>query len=559
LTQRNAEADAQIDMVGGDEIKITGNRGAPATSTIEVLRTTATDVAFAYRLEDVTQPADLVIAPETPGSIELGGDGTFQVTDPARILLGVSDSPGALTLTAASGSQTYLGAVELLQDTTLESGGDVSFSSTVDTGEDLDPGEERRLEVNASGTTAFAGAVGTQSALQGLTVGTPGATGASGGIDFSGAGRVVTGAGGISLKPQDRNAVEDPEATLYSRDPLSFETSGDFETGRYEKLSVVGGLDIQANTVRVGDISAFGIDVDAATIELLARDEGGQQQVADYVANDIRFSTLPSIDYTGTAAPVVTLATDDGAVRTPGVLSDFEVRLIRPDGSEVSAADFLDEETVLDLTPTGPLAVGDPSSVTPQETVQVAALLEPRFGAEGPSMVTSRPGAAEMLAFLECAQPPGAGAVSNDCLALMAAAGAAPARLDDPAFATERAHEVVALYRRITDPDPQAQQLRDALARAADDYHQLGAPAGVGGAAFYHFLERSPHHAQALETLDLLAFLLAQVRLMDLAEDDFQQVERALAEQFLAATPGDELSADALLEAVHTSHTSVLR
>jgi hypothetical protein len=163
--------------------------------------------------------------------------------------------------------------------------------------------------------------------------------------------------------------------------------------------------------------------------------------------------------------------------------------------------------------------------------------------------VSSRPGAADALAFIACAQPGGC----------PAAEGAAPTRLDDPVFATERAHEVATLYRRLGDPDPPAQQLRDALASAADDYFQLGAAAGVGGAAFYRFLEASPHHAQALELVDRLAFLLAQVRLMDLAEDDFRQVERTLAEQLLAGISSNALSADELLEAVHTSHTGVLR
>jgi hypothetical protein len=191
----------------------------------------------------------------------------------------------------------------------------------------------------------------------------------------------------------------------------------------------------------------------------------------------------------------------------------------------------------------------------------VAALLEPRFGRERPPRVTSRPGAADVLAFIECAQPDSA-AAAGACLAPVAPGEAAPALQEgaiDPVFATERARQTAALYRRLTDPDPQAQQRRDALGRAAGDYRQLGATAGVGGTGFYHFLERSPHHAQAFEFLDQLALLLAQLRLMDLAEDDFQQVERVVAEQILAATPGEGLSAEALLEAAHTNHGGVLR
>jgi filamentous hemagglutinin family protein len=582
LIQRDATAEADIEITGIDEIHIDGADGGTGgrhTSTIESLLTTGSGLDFRYQLEAELQPADLVIL---ESSTAVGGDGTFvnlagdvllgggvvaerdltvQVLSANRIALGADASSKAVS---TGGSQTYLGRMELLEDAELVSGREVFFESTVDT----DPGvpeTEPALAVIAGGKTTFGGSVGAQRALGGLSVETPGdiefGPAEPGDTGFPGTLRVVTGEGGILLNTgttRDFTGSPPHPATLYNREgSLSFETDGGFETGHYEKLSTVGRLEIQADSARVGDLSAFAIDVDADGIVLLARPEGGEAEVADYVASLIRFSTHPEIEGTAAGQAIVTLATQDGVVLMPGSQREFEVRLFQPDGSGVSPGDLLRGETVLDLTPTGPLAVGDPSSAIPRPPVEVAALIEPRFGRERPPRVTSRPGAADVLAFIECAQPEGAGAAVG-CPAPGEAAPALEGGAIDPVFATERAHQTAALYRRLTDPEPRAQKRRDALGRAAGDYRQLGATAGVGGGGFYHFLERSPHHAQALEFLDQLALLLAQLRLMGLAEDDSQQVERVVAEQILAATPGEGLSAEALLEAAHTGHGGVL-
>ncbi|MGI9177590.1 MAG: right-handed parallel beta-helix repeat-containing protein, partial [Pirellulales bacterium] len=79
--------------------------------------------------------------------------------------LGQATTSGILVSAGVStpaGSQAYAGAVTLLSDVTITSGGDIGFSSTVD--------GARRLTLSSGNAIAFAGVVGGATPLQGITL-----------------------------------------------------------------------------------------------------------------------------------------------------------------------------------------------------------------------------------------------------------------------------------------------------------------------------------------------------------------------------------------------------
>ena len=110
----------------------------------------------------------------------------------------------------------------------------------------------------------FRGDIGTSERLTGLEL-------HADRIEFTTAERVVTDSGGIALNvPLDDSATDGaPDvATIYdTQGSIAFETTGDFEIGRLQKFTALGGLSIRAEgTASFSDLTALGIAVDAPTI-----------------------------------------------------------------------------------------------------------------------------------------------------------------------------------------------------------------------------------------------------------------------------------------------------
>ena len=103
--------------------------------------------------------------------------------------------------------------------------------------------------------------------------------------------------------------------------------------GGFEKISVTGALEISADEVRVADLSADRIQIDAPQIELLRRapspleladgstvvDDG-----LDIVANEIVFSSSPTLVGAG---PAPTLVLGSGGLTIQGILSVYDIRI----------------------------------------------------------------------------------------------------------------------------------------------------------------------------------------------------------------------------------------
>jgi filamentous hemagglutinin family protein len=407
-----------------------------------------------------------------------------------------------------------------------------------------------QLQVTAAGTgdslsrVTFRGDIGTNERLTGLDV-------HADHIDFTTAERVLTGSGGIALNvPQDDSDTEGapPMATIYdTQGSIAFETTGDFEIGRLQKFTALGGLSIRTQgSASFSDLTALEITVDAPTIvwkgrdpsallladgSIIPRDTGG-----DLVANDIALSSVPVWDGAG-AKPVLVLGS--GGISAPASLADFDVIRLNEAIDAVTPAILTDPDgVVLDLNGTGLPLVGDPASEVPRAAPGVAPTLGPRLDAAPPA---ARPpvGAEQVLTFVRCA----AGGEHGTCGPEQAGVAPPPGS----ALATQRAADVATRYHALIAGADARARLRAAFKLAVRDYRERTGDAGVDGARLYSFLRES------LEQLNELARLFAEIEMLGMSEADTRSVQRALAEEFAGAAGQPGLDADAVLDAVRAS------
>jgi hypothetical protein len=373
-------------------------------------------------------------------------------------------------------------------------------------------------------------------------------------IEFTTAERVLTGTGGIRLNvPGDDDNT--PVATIYDTDgSLAFETAGNFETGRLQKLTALGALSIRAQgTASFSDLTALEIAVDALTIVLKGRDPSAllladgttnTDAGSDLVANDIALSRVPVWDGVG-AKPVLVLGS--GGVSAPGNLADFDVIRLNEAIDAVTPAILTDPDgVVLDLTGTGPPLVGDPTRETPREAPNSVPVPEPRIDSAAPAARPQVSGQ-QLLAFVHCAAA--AGAASAACQSALPGVAPPPGS----ALATQRALDVAARYRTLVASSDARARLRAAFKLAVSAYRERTGGAGVDGARFYSFLRESPAHGETLEQLNELARLFAEIEMLGLSEADTHSVQRALAEEFVEAAGEPGLGADAVIDAVRAS------
>lgn len=241
----------------------------------------------------------------------------------------------------------------------------------------------------------------------------------------------------------------------------------------------------------------------------------------------------------------------------PGPIpAEFTVRLITDRGRAIGRSDLANPTggAPLDLTATGPVAVGDPVSAIPRSQAAVQEPVEPRFDEEPSVPTTSRPEGDEVLAFLRCADL--GGGVSPGCRGPVAAGDASP----HPALATPRAEGATRLYRQLIGPGDESQRGRRAYRSALDAYAKR-AGSGFDGAGFYRYLEGSPAHASALRTVDQLATLFVELELLDLETDALHRLRRQIAQQFLdsMSSTEDEPGVDTLLDTVDSGRIGLPR
>ena len=215
------------------------------------------------------------------------------------------------------------------------------------------------------------------------------------------------------------------------------------------------------------------------------------------------------------------------------------------------------EGQILDLTDdgSGTEVVADASNQVPQEGNDVHPLLEPRFGDTPPAqlvLVDDR----EVLAFLRCADV--AGAAPAGCGPSEAEDFAALGPIELTPLETERAEDVTVRYRLLASSDGRA-ALRGSFEVAGQGFRDLYGVGPVDGAALYRFVDETPAFLEAREQLDGMAYLFAQLALMDLDALSLERVQDALAEEFVAAASMPGLDPPALLEAVAASPVGLIR
>ncbi|MDH3283967.1 MAG: hypothetical protein OEQ13_04440, partial [Acidobacteriota bacterium] len=509
---------------------------------------------------------------DVEASLDVSADGTIRFggaigTDRPLASLTTSGSGVAVLEAGAvntTGTQDFGTGVDLPVDTVFhatgvnaggeEVNGQIRFGGTLD-----GPGGAK---IRTPGKVSFGGSIGSGTRLAELAVHDDRIDAAD--IEFTSGSVVRVGSGGIRLNPMGRTTIPDV-ATIYNgAGSLSFDTDAAFEVGHREKISVAGDLRITAERVRVGDVNALSLAVNASDVAIRPRAPGpvllanGTTVTDDgtaVLANTMVFSITPEIDeeFTSDDNGVVTLASQSGEVRTPGPrLTAFEVRLIDDGGTGLGAADFVNAEgVVLDFTATGPAAVDDPVTAIPRRQPTVTELTRPRFGIDQPVAASTRPTFDAVLAFLDCADV--GGAATPACLAPAAGGGGQPLADFAPSLATPRARNATLLYRRLVGPGEASRQLRAAFDRAVDDYRRTHGSGAIDGAAFYRYLESSPGQAAALQSVDQLATLFVELQLLDIEPAALQQLRETVARQFLEPAQPGGLGAAALLDAVDAS------
>jgi len=352
------------------------------------------------------------------------------------------------------GAQEYAADVEIGGNglVTLTSADDrVAFRGDLDAA----AGADAPVAITAR-RVVFEGDVGSDAAPAGL------ATLAPDGVAFTGEGdqSVTTGAGGI-LFDTGAGSAPPPAATVWKTGGgLDLKSTGTGETAIRvadgQKLSVQGDLTIEAPAVRVTDLSALSVDVESPDLQVFARASGAvrardgglfRDAGTDIVANTVRFSSAPQV-VGGGAAPRI--ATASGTAEGTGALP--VTRLPRP----VAEADFLSlvGDAVLDLA----IPVPDPGNETPELEGGPVEVPQPLRVTDTAAEPGAAPAAAEVAAFLACADVEGP--------AVRAGCGAPPRAREGSALDTPRARELAAAYRELLGDAPAARAGRDALAAA---------------------------------------------------------------------------------------------
>jgi filamentous hemagglutinin family protein len=529
---------------------------------------------------NLAEEPDLVAA-NTAGILSLGGDVRFEgAVDTSAMNVAVDDemrevdTPVDATLIVQAGGfvdfEEDVGATHALAtlDTSaarLPVAGEMREFHVVDAilrGGLEGPGGARflRPDPDALTSVAFGGDVGAFAPLDGLEV-------EADRIDFAvnegpSAELVQTGTGGIHL---DTGETEVPDVATITdaRGDLRFVTSGEFEVGDLDKLSAVGVLEIHASEhVRVGDLSALTLSIQAPEIQLLTREasdvllqDGATVTDAgvDWVANAITTSTTPVPD-----DPVANVAfyLGSGGISMPGDLSQFDVRRLDESLDAVSSGAFIGPDgVVLDLTGNGPLLVGDPTREVPRRRPLALPDTLPRFGSEPPGPPVQVV-ASQVLAFMRCSGVYATATSGDACSVAERASLASVRRLDDSALGTPRAREIGARYRRLVASPGSRERLRGAFtaAGAAFGATREWRDGSLDGAEFYRFLESAPRAQRpALASVLELAWLFTQIELLDLADADTRELQRTLAQEFADAAGLAGLSSDVVIAAVDAS------
>jgi hypothetical protein len=385
-------------------------------------------------------------------------------------------------------------------------------------------------------------------------------------IEFTGAERVVVGAGGIALNT-DRTRTEVPDvATVADTEgSVAFETAGSFQLGRsqtvppdaqgnVEKLSALGELRIKSDvSVQVGDLAAGSIYVSAPSIIAMGRSAGQVLQPdgseltdagVDWVANDIT-STAP-IGWDGIEAPV-RLVIGDGGVSVPESFVGVEVVRFGDNIDAVEASSFAGPAgQTLDLTGSGPGLIGVPTAAIPRPEPAVNAMVPPHFGdgAPAPALAANAP---EVLALLDCAAAECAEADYG-----LSHPGRGP-------LATPRAKQIAQQYREHVSSAAARVQLRLGFGVAGEAFRDAFPGAALSGADFYRFLAVSRQHAEPRQDLDTLAALFAQVDLLGLSAADAARVQQRLASDFASAAALPGFDAPVVAAAVAASPVGLVR
>jgi len=405
-------------------------------------------------------------------------------------------------------------AMTVVGDTTFDAGGGLTIGAI-----DADPAAaSSNLAFVAGDFVQFTGDIGSAQVVTALDVDASEIA-----FDGSGTQRVDVGAGGIRLGADISSEPVAPSATIGRlSDGLHLETTGDLLLGDGQKLSVPGSLTLVGDLVRVTDLSALDLGVQANTFEVFARGEGavllpsGAQTTdfgTDILANTVSFSAAPAIVGGGAAPRIATLS---GTAEGAGGLQ--VTRLERP----IAASDIASELAIFDLA----IPTPDPGLETPErpvEDVEVPLGLYPSEDASASDTMTS---SAEVVAYLACAPVGGRDAPS----------GCTPTATprDGSALDTERAQEVAADWRWLLGPSKRAEAGRDALARTGGDPASSLADTSPAGRAW----------------LARAARLLAQLRMLGLGAGRYGEVRASLLGELVEAIGSPEVGPERLFAAV---------
>jgi len=332
------------------------------------------------------------------------------------------------------------------------------------------------------------------------------------------------------LNGEGRSIVPEAATMGSPNQDLTFETDGHFTMGRREKLSVAGRLIIEAvdGIVTVGDLSALDIDVTAASMTVLGREEAAVRlkdgnfvtdRGTEIAGNSVRLNT-PTASWDGEfRRPSV--VTPNGEVDA-GTLNGIDRRLLNETGQNLKAADFRDP-ALLDIAGTGVFA--NPATEIPPSEID-GAVISPQMELLDPPVVQSQPVYAarttdsDVLDFLRCRGGGGAG----EC-----AAPKTGRNFDDGVLDSRVALRAADIHEAVFGQAPSTRDRRDDLRAAAEASRQAGQIDGL------HMARRlaSAEHAGASDYLKQLGALLDQITLLNLTRESADSVRDAVLAEAL--------------------------
>lgn len=385
-------------------------------------------------------------------------------------------------------------------------------------------------------------------------------------IEFTTAERVRVGDDGIRLNvPADdlETSGAPAVATIYDTSGgLTFETSGDFETGRLQKLSALGPLTIRAQgSASFGDIAALELLIDAPTINWKGREPGtllladgstAKDQGSELVANDIVFTSQPIWDLDGVVPDVVpTLVIGSGGVSAPESLGEFRVIRFNASLDAITTANLVGQDgVILDLTGTGPPVVGNPATEIPHAPPALLPVVITHSDHALPAPRTQVPGPV-VLAYLRCAEF--AGSAGGTCSASDMSSMTEISKFRDSALSTQRAADIALRYRALEGSSDGRARLRASFKLATRDYRAQETSASLDGAQFYAFLRTSRAHEVALAQLNELARIFTEIEMLGLEASDSAALQHALAEEFAEVIGEPDFDANDVIEATRAS------